>query len=69
MRSYRNEGAVKKEVLVHHGEHPTPEDALSASPNQIADHREAGRDEQTEKLQEKLDRLRELRKGDDNTQG
>ena len=69
MRSYRNEGAIKKEVLVDLGEYPTPEDALSASRNQIADHREAGRDKQAEKLQEKLDRLRELRKGDDNTQG
>jgi hypothetical protein len=60
VRSYREEGTVKKEVLVHLGDYPTPEDALDAWPSEIAEHRRYGRDEQAEKLQVKLDRLREL---------
>lgn len=45
---------------MHLGEHPTPEDALAAWPNEIAEHRRYGRDTQAEKLQGKLDRLQEL---------
>jgi hypothetical protein len=60
VRSYRDEGTVMKEVLVHLGQYPTPEDALTAWPGEIAEHRKADRDEQAEKLQDKLDRLQEL---------
>ena len=60
MRSYRDEGTVKKEVLVHLGDYATPDDALVAWPREIAAHRRAGRDEQAQKLQEKLERLHEL---------
>ena len=61
VRSYRNEkGKPRQEVLVHLGEHQTPEAALAAWPHKIAEHRRAGRDEQAEKLQEKLDWLQEL---------
>ena len=61
MRYYRNdEGKPRTEVLVHLGEHETPEAALANWPNEIAEHEEAGRDEQAEKLQAKLNRLREL---------
>jgi hypothetical protein len=64
VRSYRNdEGKPRQEVVVHLGQYPTPEDALTAWPEEIARHRAAGRDEQAEKLQEKLDRLRELTEG------
>lgn len=64
MRSYRNEeGKPRQEVLVHLGEYPTPEDALAAWPNEIAEHQRYGRDEQAEKLQDKLDRLQELTEG------
>jgi hypothetical protein len=64
VRSYRNEeGKPRQEVLVHLGEYPTPEDALRAWPEQIAQHRRAGRDDQAEKLQDKLDRLQELTEG------
>jgi hypothetical protein len=47
-------------VLVHLGEHETPEAALSAWPGEIAEHRRYGRDEQAERLEEKLGRLRKL---------
>ncbi len=61
MRYYRDEeGKPRTEVLVHLGTHETPEAALAAWPNEIAEHRRYDRDEQAEKLQEKLDRLREL---------
>ena len=63
MRSYREEGTVKKEVLVHLGEYETPEEALSAWPEEIAEHKRYGRDEQAEKLQRKLYRLQELMEG------
>ena len=68
VRSFRNEkGKPRQEVLVHLGEYKTPEDALSAWPGAIAEHRRFGRDEQAEKLQDKLNRLQELRKGADLT--
>lgn len=60
VESYRDEGTVKKRVLVHLGQYETPEAALAAWPEDIRRHREAGRDEQAENLQGKLDRLREL---------
>ena len=64
VRSYRDEGTVKKEVLVHLGDYATPDDALVAWPREIAAHRRAGRDEQAEKLRGKLDRLQKLTEGD-----
>jgi hypothetical protein len=60
VRSYREEGRVKQEVLVHLGEHPTPEAALDAWPPQVERLRAIGREEQADKLETKLDRLREL---------
>jgi hypothetical protein len=63
VRSYRDEGTVKKEVLVHLGEYETPGAALDAWPGEINEHRKAGRDEQAEKVQRKLDRVRELTEG------
>ena len=63
VRYYRNEdGKPRTEVLVHLGQHSTPEDALSAWPEEIAEHRRTGRDEQAERLEGKLNRLRELTK-------
>jgi hypothetical protein len=62
VRYYRNEdGKPRTEVLVHLGQYETPEVALAAWPEEIAEHRRADRDEQAEKLQDKLNRLRELR--------
>ena len=60
VESYRESGTVKKRVLVHLGQYPTPEDALAAWPEEVSAHMRYGRDEQAEKLQEKLERLREL---------
>jgi hypothetical protein len=66
VRSYRNEeGKPRQEVLVHLGKYPTPKDALTAWPEEVAEHRKAGRDEQAKKLQDKLDRLQELVEGRD----
>jgi hypothetical protein len=68
VRYYRDEeGKPRTEVLVHLGEYETPEAALSAWPGEIAEHRRQARDEQAEKLQKKLDRLRELSEGADLT--
>jgi hypothetical protein len=60
VHSYREGDTVKKEVLIHLGEHETPEAALVAWPEEIAEHRRAGRDQQAEKLQGKLERLHAL---------
>jgi hypothetical protein len=68
VRSYRNEeGQPRQEVLVHLGKHETPQAALAAWPQEIVAHRRAGRDEQAERLQDKLERLRELTRGLDVT--
>ncbi len=65
MRSYRNEeDKPRQKVLVHLGEYETPEAALAAWPKDIREHKEAGRDEQAEKLQQKLERLQELMEGE-----
>lgn len=63
VRSYRNEeGKPTQEVLVHLGEHRTPEAALAAWPGEIEEHRRTGREEQAERLKDKLERLKELTK-------
>ena len=64
VRSYREGGQVKQEVLVHLGEHETPEAALAAWPSEIEHLRAIGRESQAEKLESKLAKLRELRKGE-----
>ncbi len=35
VRSYRQEGKVRQEVLVHLGTHEKPEDALAAWPSEV----------------------------------
>ena len=60
VRSYREDGTVKKEVLVHLGEHDTPDAALTAWPREIETHRASGRGEQADKLAGKLEKLRTL---------
>jgi hypothetical protein len=66
VRSYRQRGKVKQEVLVHLGEHPTPEAALDAWPSDVEHLWAIGRDDQANKLEAKLDRLREFMKGESN---
>ena len=61
VRSYRNEdGQPRQEVLVHLGTHQRPEDALAAWPMEIAHLRRIGRDQQADKLEANLKKLREL---------
>ena len=58
MRSYREKGKVKQEII-HLGEHQTADEALAAWPLEIQE-LERTRPRQAAKLQDKLDRLREL---------
>ena len=58
LRSYREQGKVKQEV-VHLGEHSTPQDAMTAWQREIGE-LETTRPKQAQKLKEKLERLREL---------
>ena len=58
VRSYREQGKVKQEVI-HLGEYGTPQDAMQAWERQIGK-LEAVRPKQTRKLRAKLDRLRGL---------
>ena len=60
MRSYREEGKVKQEVLVHLGRHERPEDALAAWPSEAEHLRKIGREEQADKLEANLRKLRAL---------
>jgi hypothetical protein len=64
VRSYRQSGKVKQQVLVHLGEHPTTEAALDVWPAQVQHLRAIERDDQADKLEAKLNRLRELTKGE-----
>jgi hypothetical protein len=58
VRSYREEGKVKQEVLVHLGRHESPEDALAAWPSEVAHLGRIGREEQADKLEANLRKLR-----------
>jgi len=62
VESHRREGArtPRTRVLVHLGEHETPEAALAAWPTQLEHLRRIGRDRQADELQRKLDKLSEL---------
>ena len=62
MESHRREDArtPRTRVLVHLGEHETPEAALAAWPSQVEHLRRIGRDRQADELQRKLDKLSEL---------
>ncbi len=58
VRSYREQGKVKQEVI-HLGEHSTPQDAMRVWQRELGE-LETIRPKQAGKLQAKLDRLREL---------
>jgi hypothetical protein len=61
VRSYRNEeGQPRQEVLVHLGAYETPEAALSAWPVELERLRAIGREEQADKLEVNLEKLRAL---------
>ena len=54
-----------RQEVIHLGQHPTVKAALDSWPEEIQELERIGRPNKAEKLQEKLDRLRELtRKGD-----
>jgi fatty acid-binding protein DegV len=60
VRSYREGGKVRQEVLVHLGRHEKPEDALAAWPSEAEHLRKIGRVEQAAKLEANLEKLRAL---------
>ncbi len=61
VRSYRNEaGKPRQEVLVHLGIHETPEGALSAWPDEVAQLRHIGREGQADRLEANLKKLKAL---------
>jgi len=60
VRSYRQEGKVKQEVLMHLGAYETPEAALAAWPSEIEHLRRIGREDQANKLKGNLEKLRAL---------
>jgi hypothetical protein len=61
VRSYREQGKVKQEVI-HLGDYQTAEAALSAWPQEIQELRST-RPKQAERLEQKLNRLQELTEG------
>ena len=60
VRSYKEGGKVKQEVLVHLGRYERPEDALATWPSEVRHLRTIGRDYQADKLEENLKKLRAL---------
>jgi hypothetical protein len=60
VRSYREGGKVRQEVLVHLGRHEKSEDALAARPSEVAHLRKIGREDQADKLEANLNKLRAL---------
>lgn len=60
VRSYREGGKVKQEVLVHLGRYETPEDALAAWPSEVRHLRAIGRDHQADRLEANLKKLTAL---------
>ena len=60
VRSYREEGKVGQEVLVHLGTHESPEDALAAWPSEVEHLRKIEREGQADKLEANLEKLRML---------
>jgi hypothetical protein len=60
VRSYRESGKVKQEVLVHLGRYEKPEDALAAWPSEVEHLRQIGRDDQADRLEANLKKLRAL---------
>ena len=59
VRSYREDGKVKQEVI-HLGQYATAEEALHSWPQEIEELERLGRPNQARKLQTKLNKLRSL---------
>ena len=62
VRSYRERGKVKQEVI-HLGEHSTAESALESWPQEIQAFGRMGRPRKADTIQRKLNRLQELTEG------
>ncbi len=66
VRSYREGGKVRQEVLVHlGGTHERPEDALAAWPAEVEHLRKIGRESQADKLEANLKKLEDLIRADE----
>ncbi len=52
-------------IDVHLGEHATPEEAIAAWSEDLRRLRDIGRESKAEKLQQKLDRLQRMMKGEE----
>ena len=65
VRSYRDNGKPKQEVLVHLGEHTTVEDAMENWSRRLSSLRAIVRERKAEGLKGKLDTLRKLVKEHD----
>ena len=65
VRSYRESGKVKQEVIAHLGELKDEDEALKYWPQEIELLRHTRQHAKADKLEAKLNRLRELTEGDD----
>jgi hypothetical protein len=62
VESRRVDGKPRQKVLMHRGDHATVDDALKRWPREVGGLRRRGNDDAADRLKEKLDRLRDLRK-------
>ena len=69
VRSYREGGKVKQEVLVHLGRYETTDDALAAWPSEVKHLRAIGREHQADKLEANLKKLIALRESEKRKDG
>ncbi len=65
VRSYREHGKVKQEVIAHLGELTSANEALEYWPQEVALLRRTGQHAKADKVEAKLHRLQELTKGRD----
>ena len=60
VRSYREDGKVKQEVIAHLGELTNAHEALAFWPQEVALLRRTGQHSKADKVEAKLERVREL---------
>ena len=65
VRSYRENGKVKQEVIAHLGELTSADEALEYWPQEVDLLRRTGQHAKADKVDAKLDRLRKLRERGD----
>ena len=64
VRSYRENGKVKQEVIAHLGELTSADEALKYWPQEVELLRRTGQHTKADKVEAKLNRLQELTKGE-----